>query len=203
MPVMDGYEATRRLRQRPRFADLPIIAMSAHVMADDVERCLACGMQAHIAKPIDWRLFFQLLQGFVKPRQISGAEVSENEPSDRRLEFPRLRGVDFDLVRQACNHNVPLYRKMLEVFQRQYGDAIANIRSLWLGGDSHQAALRTHQLNGSACALGATVLSSTLKALEQALQDDNANDVPDCLAQAEAELSALLLEIERVLWHGE
>jgi hypothetical protein len=55
MPVMDGYAAARaiRLLNRPDAASVPILAMSADVLADDVQRCLQSGMNGHIAKPID------------------------------------------------------------------------------------------------------------------------------------------------------
>ena len=53
MPEMDGFEATRMLRQDPRFVDLPIVAMTANTMASDRERCLEAGMNDHVPKPID------------------------------------------------------------------------------------------------------------------------------------------------------
>ncbi|WP_320820643.1 CHASE domain-containing protein [Thalassolituus sp.] len=53
MPIMDGFEATERIRQNPKYADMPILAMTANAMDIDVENCLAIGMQGHISKPID------------------------------------------------------------------------------------------------------------------------------------------------------
>ncbi|PPK76519.1 diguanylate cyclase (GGDEF)-like protein [Methylobacter tundripaludum] len=67
MPVMDGFEASRIIRADPRFADLPIIAMTGNVMAEDRKRCLANGMTDHICKPIDWEQFFPTLARWVKP----------------------------------------------------------------------------------------------------------------------------------------
>jgi CheY-like chemotaxis protein len=67
MPVMDGYEAVRRLRQMPSLDAVPVLAMTAHAMAGDRERCLALGMQGHIAKPVDADALVALLQGHLPP----------------------------------------------------------------------------------------------------------------------------------------
>ncbi len=66
MPVMDGYEATEAIRSSGRSdADIPIIAMTADAFADDIQKCLACGMNAHTAKPLDMREVLKLLQKFI------------------------------------------------------------------------------------------------------------------------------------------
>ena len=64
MPVMNGYEATRAIRamDRPDAGTIPIIAMTADAFSEDIHRCLECGMNAHVAKPLDMRELLRLLQ---------------------------------------------------------------------------------------------------------------------------------------------
>lgn len=64
MPVMNGYEATRTIRamERPDAKSIPIIAMTADAFSEDIHRCLECGMDAHVAKPLDMRELLRLLQ---------------------------------------------------------------------------------------------------------------------------------------------
>lgn len=71
MPVMDGYEVTRAIRSsgHPRAASVPIIAMTADAYAEDVQKCLAAGMNAHIAKPIDPAVLYQTLSKAVQHEQ--------------------------------------------------------------------------------------------------------------------------------------
>jgi signal transduction histidine kinase/ActR/RegA family two-component response regulator len=73
MPVMDGLEATRRLRRDPRWADLPVVALTADVMRTQIDTCLEAGMDAHIAKPIDLR---DLLSVLVQVLDRHGATAS-------------------------------------------------------------------------------------------------------------------------------
>ena len=69
MPEMDGYQATAKLRSDSRLAALPIIAMTAHATVEERQRCLAAGMNDHVAKPIDPAALFEAVGRFYKPRR--------------------------------------------------------------------------------------------------------------------------------------
>ncbi|MES2582240.1 MAG: response regulator [Pseudomonadota bacterium] len=81
MPVMDGFEATRRIRAQPRFATLPILAMTANAMTGDREKCLAVGMNDHIAKPIDVNVLLGTLTRWVAPRPAADAPAPKGLPT--------------------------------------------------------------------------------------------------------------------------
>jgi two-component system sensor histidine kinase ChiS len=65
MPVMDGYEATKIILNMPEYRDMPILAMTAHVFAQEKEHCLALGMKGHLSKPIDVEALYQALRDVV------------------------------------------------------------------------------------------------------------------------------------------
>ena len=79
MPVMDGLTATREIRKLPGLEQLPILAMTANAMAGDRERCLAAGMNAHIAKPIDPAELAEKLRQWVRPTAIGRKPEGESE----------------------------------------------------------------------------------------------------------------------------
>ena len=71
MPEMDGYQATAKIRADARFAELPIIAMTAHATMEERQRCLAAGMNDHISKPIDPGLLFETVRPILQANRHS------------------------------------------------------------------------------------------------------------------------------------
>jgi len=77
MPVMDGLEATRRLRRDPRWAGLPVVALTADIMRTQIDTCLEAGMDAHIAKPIDLRDLLSVLVQVLDKRGATAVDKVE------------------------------------------------------------------------------------------------------------------------------
>jgi DNA-binding response OmpR family regulator len=133
MPVMNGYEATRIIRADLRFADLPIIAMTGNNSAEDLDRCLASGMNDHIDKPIDWELFFQTLVRWVKP-QVDSLLNTSQQALDTAPDFPQLSGVDLAYIRKQTCNNVAVYQKMLMLFRVNHEHDVMLIRAAYQAG---------------------------------------------------------------------
>ena len=201
MPVMDGFIATRTLRANPRFTDLPIIAMTANVMAEDKERCLACGMNDHVGKPIDWHQLFQTLEFWVGEK--SSAERTKNDLNSEmipaKLEFPTLTAVDLKLAQNIVSGNVDLYLKLLALVRTKHLNGMLSINSAYQGGDHQSAALQAHTLSGTLSSIGAIQLSGLMKTLQDKFNQgqDNAA-IQALLQQAEIEFNTLMNEIDQI-----
>ncbi|MBM3756451.1 MAG: response regulator [Acidobacteria bacterium] len=120
MPIMDGLEATRRIRAMDKWRELPIIAMTAHAMSGDRERCLAAGMDAYLSKPVNSAELFQVIESFlgegrrVRPAATGGGE---SEPIDPRLR-DELRASDPAVMEDVFNLFLQLAPERVERLQK-------------------------------------------------------------------------------------
>ncbi|MEJ1385216.1 MAG: response regulator [Candidatus Sedimenticola sp. (ex Thyasira tokunagai)] len=165
MPVMDGYEATRRIRalaEQPngeRYASLPIIALTAQALVDDRERALSAGMSDYIPKPIDPAQLITLIKEWLGSGESSAeSEVftvgacTENMLSD---DLKSLESIDTlqGLRRMACNEVA--YRKMLFRFHEHYANSAKGLRDLIGQGHLVEAEGLCHAFKGVVGNIGA------------------------------------------------
>ena len=174
MPEMDGFEAARRIREDKRFDDLPVIAMTAHALKGDREKCLEAGMNDHITKPIDPDKLFSTLSFWIRknPGRTEQAQKEKSDPENEKkttqnLTMPDLTLTDFTLpgidVKSGlfrANNNKKLYLKLLKTFRRDFGHALKEIRHS-LDKDDMEAARRlAHSIKGVSANIGAVELSA-------------------------------------------
>ena len=170
MPEMDGFEATRRIRQLPGCANLPIIAMTAAAMQHDRETCLDAGMNDHIAKPINPRELINTLLHWIEP---TGQSPTSSAASTDRQAWPKLAGLlpgfELDNIMLMLNGNQQQLLDMLASFRRQFIGEAAIINAKIEAGDLQDAEKRLHALKGTAGNLGAAALHQATAALDAQL----------------------------------
>ncbi|MBS4096710.1 MAG: diguanylate cyclase [Sulfuricella sp.] len=198
MPVMDGFEATRKIRADARFANLPVIAMSAGVTVEDREMCRKSGMNDYIAKPIYTNTLFSTLVRWITTASFppEKVEASETHPE---TEVPRLAGVNTEEGLACVNGNVALYRKILKSFRNDQADVVARIREACRFGEWENAVRLAHTLRGLAGNVGADGLVGIARALETTLRNQRDEQVAPLLDALDGSVEALLGEIDRVM----
>jgi len=171
MPVMDGYEATKRIRQQERFSSLPIIAMTANVMAGDKERADKAGMDDHVAKPIDVKELFSVLSKWVTVSNKGSLSKRglKSIMATKESSLPDLDGLDTVLGLKRVGGNTKLYLKILCKFKQGQAHVIERIQSALNAEDYELAEREVHTLKGLAGSIGANDLHQVAALVEQGI----------------------------------
>ncbi len=157
MPVMDGLEATQRIRQDARYAELPIVAMSAGVTLDEQEKCAAVGMTDFIGKPIDSAQLTRLLTALCGDAAPSDGLNADGFDERRLAEVTELLGDD------------ELLMELIETMRRDFSGVADSLGNLIEQGDTDAARTRLHSLKGVAGNLGAVRIHDAAGNLEERL----------------------------------
>src|SRR4029453_11021016 len=175
IPVMDGYEATRQLPLDSRYVKLPIVAMTAHAMADERERCLVLGMNGHLSKPIDPDMLYATLAEFnarrsdVRPGPTtSTTERSVASAMEGASGLPEIMGLD---IRSGLHHSggrAQFYSELLKRVARGFTACARSVEANLSAGDWEDAARGAHTLKGLAASLGMVEIWPRAEALEMA-----------------------------------
>ncbi len=180
MPVMDGYEATSQIRRSKSEVgnpDLPIIAMTAHAMDRDRERCLAAGMNDYVAKPIEVAALIPALDKWLKPNEPDSLPQAARQP-DRSAEGPPAVGGNgssvpvFDraalMDRMMDDHE--LARTVIKGFLDDLPGQITRLKAHAQAKDLAGVAQQAHQIRGAAATVGGKALSVLSASIEEAGQ---------------------------------
>jgi len=200
MPVMDGREATRVIRQNPAFADLPVVALTANVLSGEREKCLLAGMSDYLEKPIYLHGFYRVLTRWLAPDHAFALERTSDAPEVHW----QLAGsgqdqsvLDQEVALQRMGGDADLYERMLSRFQERESDACVRLRIALTQGDTKTAYRVVHNVKGLAGSIGAGDVVHATEVLLLSLDGDSTT-LHEALVNWEQRFSQLLGVLSRM-----
>jgi PAS domain S-box-containing protein len=192
MPEMDGMEATAAIRQREKNSGrhVPILAMTAHAMRGDKERCLASGMDGYISKPIQPVELFAEIERCVAASPGSGAMTKNSQEPDEQIDrVALLERVDGDQE---------LLAEMIRLFQEDAPRLLSTMRETLQRGDMAALEMSAHSLKGAVSNLSAKTTAAAALRLENDARNKDAESAKESLMELERTVSRLLPSLAEI-----
>ena len=183
MPVMDGFTATRRIRELERQnacgKRLPIIALTANVMSEDRENCIAAGMDAHLGKPIEPAKLIDCLGRYLKADAVR-AEV------------------DMAALRELTGGDAEFERELVDTFVASGDQCLAEIVQALRISDFETIGKRAHTLKGASANIHAAGLVAAASTLESAARANSVREIDGLVQELREKLQAVNAELLKV-----
>jgi len=192
MPVMDGITATQEIRKVESEArNVPIIAMTAHVMKGDREKCLDAGMDDYLAKPMDPQALAHVLEKWLPDHRQNKAGFSTSQPAkatfDRERLLERLMG-DETLARNVLSH-----------FLNEIPQHMENLKRYVASGDTAAAGNEAHAIKGTAANVAADTLYQTALEMEQAGKRGDTKSLEELMPRLSSEFNHVKVAMEDMI----
>ena len=186
MPVMDGFIATRKLRERETAKKLDptrVVALTANALAGDREACLAAGMNDYLAKPFT----LAQLRNILLPSKVSRSAANKVTLDHSAIEA--VRQLDPD-------GNDRLLARLIALYRDDSSQLLADIDNAMKLGDAESVARAAHTLKSSSANLGATNVAALARQIEHSARSGDLTELPSSITKLRAQRTVALSELE-------
>ncbi len=194
MPEMDGFEATDTIRDPQSSVlnhDVPVIAMTAHAMEGDRNKCIQAGMDDYIAKPVKPEMLSKIIKKVLSREFITEKSRKTLKPKKRPAAFDR------SVLRESLGDDDQLIKEILELFKTNADETMNLMRDAALKDDIETVRNSAHSLKGSSANIGAKALLEAMKSIEKACSDCDVNVIRTSIRQSEEDFTELMEELEK------
>jgi two-component system, sensor histidine kinase and response regulator len=196
MPEMDGFQATAAIRELEKNGSrrIPVIAMTAHAMKGDRERCLEAGMDGYVSKPVQSKLLYETIESMT-----SGISLTETHPDQSPWKPLGREAVDLAEILERLGGNVGLLQSVVALFEEDCPGQMARIQDAIRSGDARELASAAHTLKGSLLVLSADKASAAALELENLGRQSQLEGAAEWFAILESEVDAVAKELQKSL----
>ena len=172
MPIMDGFEATRRIRSQLGLKSMPVIAMTANAMKGDKQKCLNAGMNDYISKPVSQDVLYSKLVKWILPEELESEPDSdiESTQSSKSEAASRVDPLNLTLALEQMGGSQEMLTRMLIRFKEEQEASVLQIIDAYDDGNAELAHRLAHTLKGVAASIAAESLCLNAAALEDAIE---------------------------------
>ncbi|MFZ5831334.1 MAG: response regulator [Planctomycetota bacterium] len=208
MPEVDGLTATQMIREREAGGDrrIPIIAITAHAMQGDRERCLQAGMDGYVSKPIRSKALRDSIESVMAVKGADALSHADESGSDsRRAPQPKLQSaplVEWQEALSGLEGNVELLRIAVEAFLEEHQALLDNLREAVARADAPAVRIAAHALKGSVRYLGPSKVFDDAFELEQMANTGKIEDAEERSRVLHSEVESLLPELREFVEKG-
>ena len=199
MPEMDGFHATAAIREIESKGKrrTPIVAMTAHAMKGDRERCLDAGMDGYVSKPVQSKVLYETIEAMTRP---AAPAESLSHPPVPPITTPVARdAVNLDEILERLGGNVGLLQSIVSLFDEDCPGQMASIQAAIKANDAGALALAAHTLKGSLLALSADRASAAALELEKMGRESRLHGAAEWFAILESEVAAVGSELQKIV----
>jgi CheY-like chemotaxis protein/HPt (histidine-containing phosphotransfer) domain-containing protein len=182
MPEMNGFEVTAAIREIEKVtgSHVPIVAMTAHALKGDRERCLDAGMDDYVSKPIRTAKLTTVIEKLTR--------ASAPRHNDARTQVPLEEVFNAGALLERVDGDANLLRYIVELFLEELPRLLADVRDAVAGGDSEALERAAHKLRGSAGNFDAAAVGEAALRLETMAREGNTGEAAEAVAALEYEV---------------